>query len=248
VAAIGGVVVLMRSHVPREAFLLRGSSAERTRRRLAKLLPWSVRSTMSSGMYVIGRARALASSAAAFAQRPPWTRLTQSVARTVLLPTLDELHGWPYAGAEELGLGANRADSGVGEDRRRARDLNARGSHLRRAGSPTAAASLHLEALEIFRSLNDQSAQALTLNSLALALAASGETEAAVERFEQSLLILRERPEDRGQAEVIANLGFTLLRQGGDRRARELLSEALEKLPPDSRAAHKVEAQLRRAS
>jgi tetratricopeptide (TPR) repeat protein len=165
-----------------------------------------------------------------------------------------ETYGWPYAGSEPLVESPARAEPRTHDERRRALELNARGAQLRRAGSTEPAVALHLEALEIFQALEDRHAQAPTLNSLALALAASGDTDAAVERFEQSLQILRERDDDPEQGidpeegKVIANLGFTLLKQGADDRGRELLSEALEKLPPESPAAHKVEAQLRRAS
>jgi cytochrome c-type biogenesis protein CcmH/NrfG len=47
---------------------------------------------------------------------------------------------------------------------------------------------------------------------------------------------------------VIANLGFIRHRQGRDEDAASLLSEALEKLPPESPAYRHVEKQLRRAS
>jgi tetratricopeptide (TPR) repeat protein len=171
-----------------------------------------------------------------------------AAADAVLPPTADELYGWPYAGSSEAAQVQRPAEPRVDEERQRAVELNVHGTRMRRSGSPAAAAALHLEALEILQSLDDDAAQAPTLNSLALALAAKGDTDAAVERFEQSLSILRERPDDPGQAEVTANLGFTHLRQGDHEHARELLSEALEKLPPDSRAAHKVEAALRRAS
>ena len=167
----------------------------------------------------------------------------------------NETYGWPYAGSEPLVVSPARAEPRVHDERRRALELNARGAQLRRAGSTAPAVALHLEALEIFQALDDRHAQAPTLNSLALALAASGDTDAAVERFEQSLQILREREDDDPEqgndpeeGKVIANLGFTLLKQGADDRGRELLSEALEKLPPESPAAHQVEAQLRRAS
>jgi tetratricopeptide (TPR) repeat protein len=207
----------------------------------------AVTSARKQTVHAAQRAWAIAlTSAAALAQRASNKRESESASKAVPPPTPDELYGWPYAGSDEAP--ASRREPRVDEERRRAFELNARGTHLRRAGNPAAAAALHLEALETFRSLNDERAQAPTLNSLALALAASGETHAAVERFEQSLSILREGPDDFGQGAVIANLGFTLLRQGDDERARELLSEALEKLPPESRAAHKVEAQLRRAS
>jgi tetratricopeptide (TPR) repeat protein len=161
---------------------------------------------------------------------------------------LDETYGWPYAGSDPLVASPPRPEPRVHDERRRALELNARGAQLRRAGSAEPAVALHLEALEIFEALDDRHAQAPTLNSLALALAASGDTDAAVARFEESLQILREREDDPEQGKVIANLGFTLLKQGADDRGRELLSEALEKLPPESPAAHKVEAQLRRAS
>jgi tetratricopeptide (TPR) repeat protein len=248
VAVIGGGLALVAWRVPHNASLLRGVTSAETRRRVATLLAWSMRSARHASINAGERAAASGAVVAAWVRRQSRSRATQPVARATSLATGGELYGWPYAGSAEIAPGPSSSESRGAEERERALDLNARGSHLRRAGSPTAASSLHLEALQIFRSLNDRGAQALTLNSLALALAASGEIEAAVERFEQSLSILRERPENPEEAQVIANLGFTLLRQGGDDRARELLSEALEKLPPDSRAAHKVEAQLRRAS
>jgi tetratricopeptide (TPR) repeat protein len=185
------------------------------------------------------------------ALRQPATAQQQAVPDT----SSDETYGWPYAGSEPLVESPARAEPRTHDERRRALELNARGAQLRRAGSTAPAVALHLEALEIFQALEDRHAQAPTLNSLALALAASGDTDAAVERFEQSLQILREREEDDPEqgndpeeGKVIANLGFTLLKQGADDRGRELLSEALEKLPPESPAAHQVEAQLRRAS
>lgn len=157
-------------------------------------------------------------------------------------------YGWPYAGTDEAPPVASHVERRPDGKRRRALELNARGAQLRRAGNPTSAVTLHLQALAILRSLEDRRAEAPTLNGLALALAAAGDTEAAVERFEQSLTILRELDDDADEGRVIANLGFTLLKRGADDRGRRLLGEALEKLPPESRAAHQVEAQLRRAS
>jgi tetratricopeptide (TPR) repeat protein len=104
-----------------------------------------------------------------------------------------------------------------------------------------------VQALEIFRRLGERRSEAPTLNNLALALVATGETDAAVERFEESLAILRELEDEQREGKVIANLGLTLLKRGDDERARELLATALEKLPPESPAAHRVEAELRRA-
>lgn len=160
----------------------------------------------------------------------------------------EESYGWPYAGAERSAAAPSRPQPKVDVERRRAVQLNARGAQLRRAGSYTPAVELHVEALEIFEALDDRHGQASTLNGLALALKAAGDIDGAVARFEQALSILRAGAEDPEQAKVIANLGFTLLKQGVEDRGRELLSEALEKLPPESPAAQQVEAQLRRAS
>jgi tetratricopeptide (TPR) repeat protein len=180
--------------------------------------------------------------------------------KTAVPTRLAEWRGWPYAGSRDELPGvpnvpveqspANRSSE---EPRRRALELNARGVQLRRAGDIAAAIDQHDEAIDILRRIGDRRAQAPALNGLALALVAAGETDAAVERFEESLEILRDLDDrdlhDRGEeARVTANLGFTLLKQGADERARELLAQALEQLPPESPAAHQVEAQLRRAS
>lgn len=250
VAVCAGVLALLAWSVPGDDLqrVIRAARLEQARQRLTMLVTSAVASARNQSMYAVRRTWAIASRTAARARRALNIREPQAVANAVLPPTAEELYGWPYAASDEVALAPRRAEPRVDEERRRASELNARGTHLRRAGNPAAAAALHLEALEIFRSRNDARAQAPTLNSLALALAANGETAAAVDRFEQSLLILQERPDDPRQGAVIANLGFTLLRQGDDERARELLSEALEKLPPQSPVAHKVEAQLRRAS
>lgn len=160
-------------------------------------------------------------------------------------------------------LGAQLArDSGLalGASRERARDLRARLSNRNNAAIPTEwvdrrrwpyAGSWEAAArpvLQVGQGADEPRQRARALNSLALALVADGETEAAVKRFEESLEILRELEDEGDQGRVIANLGFTLLKQGADERACELLAQALEKLPPESPAAHHVEAQLRRAS
>jgi tetratricopeptide (TPR) repeat protein len=102
--------------------------------------------------------------------------------------------------------------------------------------------------LQVEHGVDEPRRRARELNSLALALVAEGATDAAVERFEESLEILRELEDEGDEARVIANLGFALLKQGADERACVLLAQALEKLPPESPAAQRVEAQLRRAS
>jgi tetratricopeptide (TPR) repeat protein len=243
-AVAGGVFVLMPWSVSRNDLrrTLHAARSGQAWHRLSTLVAGAGTSAKSRGMLGLRRTWVTRG------QRAQRMSETRSVAEAIPPPTADELYGWPYVGSAEIALTPSRPEPRFDEQRRRAVELNTHGIDLRRAGSPAAAAALHLEALQILQSLHDEGAQAPTLNSLALALAANGETDAAVERFEQSLSILRERPGDPGEGEVIANLGFTLLRQGDDEHARELLSEALEKLPPDSRAAQKVEAQLRRAS
>jgi tetratricopeptide (TPR) repeat protein len=248
-AVLGGVLALLPRASVRETLqrVLRSAWSEQAREHWSTLSTGTVTSVKRHGAYLVRRASAVASTAEARG-RQAWTgRERQAVATPVLPPAAGELYGWPYAGSVEVDP-PRPTEPDVDEERRRAVELNKHGTELRRSGRPAAAAELHLEALEIVQSLHDDRAQAKTLNSLALALAANGETDSAVERFEESLSILRERPDDPGEGEVIANLGFTLLRQGDDEHARELLSEALEKLPPESRAAHKVEAELRRAS
>ena len=90
--------------------------------------------------------------------------------------------------------------------------------------------------------------RAAELNAHGVRLGREGKTDAAVERFEESLEILRRHPDDRHQAKVMANLGLMLLKHGDEERARGLLADALEKLPPESPAARRVETELRRAS
>jgi tetratricopeptide (TPR) repeat protein len=243
--AVAGAVALVASAIRSHdrARFLRRAHSETVKRQIAALGRIAVR----GGVLALHRARALASATSAVSGKRRWPSATED-ARAPQAVSAEESYGWPYAGSVDVAEAPSRLEPRIGDERRRALELNARGAQLRRAGSPAPAAALHLEALAIFQALEDRHAQAPTLNSLALALAADGETDAAVERFEESLLILRERADDPEQGKVIANLGFTLLKQGADDRGRKLLSEALEKLPPESPAAHQVEAQLRRAS
>jgi tetratricopeptide (TPR) repeat protein len=174
--------------------------------------------------------------------------LSQPVAGSVrrvaaVRPTLTgEWGGWPYAGARDA--------DGFAEDaaRRRALGLNAEGTNLRRQGAFEEAVDRHRAALEIFRDLGDRRTEAVTLNNMALALERAGDEDGAVERFEEALAILREVRDHEHEGRVIANLGFTLHRHGHPEQARELLVAALEKLDPGSRAARRVEEELRRAS
>jgi hypothetical protein len=250
-AAVAVVIgLLVRSLLRRRpAKFLGGARAAATTARLASLRTQAGPIANEARIFATRFGRSIADASGSL-----WTRVrslrrpatTQDRAAPQTSPS--ETYGWPYAGSDAPEELPGRAEPKVHDPRRRALDLNARGAQLRRAGDAAPAVALHLEALEILQALEDRPAQAPTLNSLALALSASGDTEAAVERFEESLVILREREDEPEQGKVIANLGFTLLKQGADDRGRELLTEALEKLPPESPAAHQVEEQLRRAS
>src|SRR5262245_10744155 len=129
-----------------------------------------------------------------------------------------------------------------------ARRLNELGAQLRRVGEYEQAAEQHRRALVIARDLDDRPAEALTLNNLALALVHTGGVPVAVEHFEEALALLRDLGDEEHEGQVIANLGFVRQRQGRDDDARDLLSAALDKLPPESSAYRHVEEQLRRAS
>jgi tetratricopeptide (TPR) repeat protein len=136
----------------------------------------------------------------------------------------------------------------IDEDRR-ARQLNQRGAQLRREGEYEQAAEQHRAALAIVRELGDRRVEALTLNNLALALVHTrGGVPAAVEHFEQALALLAELGDEEREGQVIANLAFVRRRQGRDEDADNLLSAALDKLPPESSAYRQVEDQLQRAS
>jgi hypothetical protein len=134
------------------------------------------------------------------------------------------------------------------DPRRQALRFNERGAQLRREGHPERAAEQHRVALGIVREVGDRHAEALTLNNLALALAQGGADASAVQHFEQALSILQELGDVEHEAQVIANLGVVRSRQGRSEEAVSLLSAALDKLPPESRAYRQVEAQLQRAS
>jgi|Tabmets5t2r1_1033131.scaffolds.fasta_scaffold04403_4 hypothetical protein len=131
---------------------------------------------------------------------------------------------------------------------RQALRFNERGAQLRRDGDPERAAEQHRVALGIVREVGDRHAEALTLNNLALALAQGGADGPAVQHFEEALTILQELGDVEHEAQVIANLGVVRSRQGRSEEAVSLLSAALDKLPPESRAYRQVEAQLQRAS
>jgi tetratricopeptide (TPR) repeat protein len=135
------------------------------------------------------------------------------------------------------------------DEHRRARQLNQLGAQLRRSGDYDQAAEQHRAALEIVRELGDRRVEALTLNNLALALVHTrGGVPEAVEHFEQALVLLGELGDEEREGQVIANLAFVRRRQGRDEDADNLLTAALDKLPPESSAYRQVEDQLRRAS
>jgi tetratricopeptide (TPR) repeat protein len=110
--------------------------------------------------------------------------------------------------------------------------FNERGAQLRREGEYEQAAEQHRAALAIARELGDRSMEALTLNNLALAVVHTGGVSTAVQHFEEALVILRDLGDEEHEGQVIANLGFIRHRQGRDEDAANLLSAALDKLPP----------------
>jgi tetratricopeptide (TPR) repeat protein len=132
------------------------------------------------------------------------------------------------------------------DDQRQALRANAAGSQLRRDGAYAEAAEQHRAALELFRSMGDRRAEALTLNNLALALDRSGDP-AALDLFEEAATILGELGEDQHEGQVIANLALAFRRRGREQQSAEVLEIALGKLNPDSQAYRKLE-ELRRAS
>lgn len=132
--------------------------------------------------------------------------------------------------------------------RRRAIQLNERGAQLRRRGNPVHAAEQHRVALEIIRNLGDEKAEALTLNSLGLALAQGGAEEEAVEHLEHARDVLHALGDEVHEGQVIANLGLVYRRQGESEQASVLFQEALDRLPPDSKAYRHVMEELLRAS
>ena len=132
--------------------------------------------------------------------------------------------------------------------RRRAVQLNELGAQLRRQGDAVHAAEQHRFALEIVRDLGDEQAEALTLNSLALALAQGGAEDEAVEHLEQARHVLHALGDEEHEGQVIANLGLVYRRQGESEQASVLFQEALDRLPPESRAYRHVMEELLRAS
>jgi tetratricopeptide (TPR) repeat protein len=185
------------------------------------------------------------------AARPSIERATQKVRSSV-----DELNAGQRLGRLTNGaaqqarhaLEVRPRKPAAADPSRRARRLNEVGAQLRREGEYERAAEQHRLALAIVRELDDPRTEALTLNNLALALVHTGSVSVAVEHFEQALVLLRELGDERHEGQVIANLGFVRRRQGRDDDARSLLTEALDKLPPESSAYRQVEEQLRRAS
>jgi tetratricopeptide (TPR) repeat protein len=137
------------------------------------------------------------------------------------------------------------------EDGRRAEQanrLNARGAELRRANEAAAAVEAHRAALELVRTVDDPSGEALTLNNLALALGHAGEEQEAIERFDEAAEILRRIGDDHHEGQVLANLGLLHGRSGRQEQAVFCLDAALGKLDQRSAAFRRVEEQLRRAS
>ena len=126
--------------------------------------------------------------------------------------------------------------------------LNARGAELRKADQAAEAIEAHLAALELVRSMDDPSAEALTLNNLALAYGHAGQEQDAIELFDEAAAILRRIDDEHHEGQVLANLGLLHGRGGRHEQAVYCLEAALDKLDRRSTAFRRVEEQLRRAS
>jgi tetratricopeptide (TPR) repeat protein len=133
-----------------------------------------------------------------------------------------------------------------GDVQRDAVHANATGSQLRRAGAFAEAADQHRIALELYRSVGDRRAEALTLNNLALALDRTGDAS-ALELFEEAATILGDLGEEEREGQVIANLALAFRRRGREEQSAEVLEVALGKLNENSQEYRKLE-ELRRAS
>jgi tetratricopeptide (TPR) repeat protein len=134
------------------------------------------------------------------------------------------------------------------ELRKEALRLNTAGSSFRRGGDPARAVEQHAQALELVRAVGDRLGEALTLNNLGLALGATGDEEAAIQRFEEAHTIARELDAAQYDGLIAANLATAYRRRGHEAQATRFLAVALEKLPRDSGAYHRVEEQLTNAS
>ena len=135
----------------------------------------------------------------------------------------------------------------IGTDpQREALRLNAAGTRERRNGAHSAAAELHLRALEILQAADDRRAVALTQNNLALALSHVGDDGKAIALFEQAASTLRELGDVEHEGQVMANLGLAHRRHGRHEQSETTLGLALTKLRPASRAYEAVDAELSR--
>jgi tetratricopeptide (TPR) repeat protein len=134
------------------------------------------------------------------------------------------------------------------ELRKEALRLNTAGSSYRRSGDAQRAVEKHEEALELVRRAGDRLGEALTLNNLGLALGVAGDDEAAIGRFEEAHDVARDLEAQHYDGLIAANLATAYRRRGHDAEATRFLHVALEKLPRDSGAYHRVEEQLTRAS
>jgi tetratricopeptide (TPR) repeat protein len=132
--------------------------------------------------------------------------------------------------------------------RKEALRLNTAGSGHRRNGDPLRAKEHHLAALELIRRSGDRVAEALTLNNLALAMGTAGDEDGAIACFEQAQVVARDLDSPQYEGLIAANLAIAYRRRGLDEQAIRFLHVALDKLPADSGAYHRVEEQLRRAS
>jgi len=106
--------------------------------------------------------------------------------------------------------------------------LNEAAAVLNQQGDVATARNNYDEALEICRTIGDQTCIANDLDSIGVLLRRQGELEAALNAHEQALAVRRMVGDRAGVATALYNLGNVLEKLGNLRRAREMDAQALE--------------------
>ncbi len=109
----------------------------------------------------------------------------------------------------------------------RAKALTGAGNLAYQQGDYGRAASLHEEALELRRALEDMQGIAASLHSLGIVAHQQGEFERAAELYEDALARSRALADKAGMAGLLGNLGHVAHAQGHHARAVALVEEAL---------------------
>lgn len=138
-----------------------------------------------------------------------------------------------------------RRDLAAASRRSEALRLNELATGLRQQGRLEEALEAGEQALEAFRTLDDQRSVALTLNGIGLTQARIGDETGALDSYEKAVAILSDLGDSHGAGRVLANLGALHLGQGQDDQARAAWHDALERLEPGSPEHDRTAEQLR---